>query len=469
MKDKIRRRSFLRRSALSSMLMGLTGLSLGARTRSESPEARLERLTSTRPAVGSPVIGMRDKPIEQVKVGVIGLGNRGSFHARLLGNLYPDKAKVTAICDVRPERVEATLAELKEKGQNPATYSGDPDAWREMVKRDDIDLIVVVTPWDLHTPMCVEGMRQGKHVATEIPAALTLEECWELVNTSEETQRHCVMLENVCYGDEELWVLNMAQEGVFGTLTHAEAAYIHNLREHMFSQDYYYNQWRIRFHEKIDANLYPCHGLGPVSQYLDILRGDAYDTLVSMSSREASLTEVAKTVAPSNEFYGRTGFAHGDMNSSLIKTKQGRTILVQHDVVTPRPYSRINALGGTKGYHEGYPSRLALEEHGHDWVPDEVYQEYREKYRHPIWETLKEGIEKNGGHGGMDFVMMYRLIDCLNNGWPVDMDVYDAAAWSAVVPLSRLSVEVGSAPVKFPDFSRGAWKEGRKLGIFAYM
>ena len=218
-----------------------------------------------------------------------------------------------------------------------------------------------------------------------------------------------------------------------------------------------------------DGNLYPTHGLGPVAQYMGIDRGDRFESLVSMSSREASLSEVSKTVDPLNEFYNHKSFRHGDMNNSFIKTARGRTILVQHDVVTPRPYSRINALAGTKAYHEGYPSRLSLAGKGHDWLGEKEYQEYRERFRHPIWAKLKDGIEKHGGHGGMDFVMLYRIVDCLNNGWPLDMDVYDAAAWSVVTPLSSLSVDLGSVPVKFPDFTRGRWKEERRLGLFEYM
>jgi hypothetical protein len=222
----------------------------------------------------------------------------------------------------------------------------------------------------------------------------------------------------------------------------------------------------MRYHLKQDGNLYPTHGLGPVAQYMGINRGDRFTHLVSMSSLQASLSEVSKTVDPSNEFFDRNDFIHGDMNNSLIKTAKGRSILVQHDVVTPRPYSRINALAGTKAYHEGYPSRLSIAGKGHEWLNENTYAEYQDKYRHPIWEKLKEGIAKNGGHGGMDFVQMYRLIDCLNHGRPLDMDVYDAAAWSSIVELSKISTELGSIPVKCPDFTRGGWEEERQLGIF---
>jgi hypothetical protein len=277
-----------------------------------------------------------------------------------------------------------------------------------------------------------------------------------------------MMLENVCYGEEELWILNMVQKGVFGTLTYGEAAYIHNLRDsHILVDKKYYENWRMKANIAQDGNLYPTHGLGPVAQYMDINRGDKFDRLVSMSSKEASLSEGAQNLSSDHPFFGQKNIAHGDMNNTLIKTAHGRTILVQHDVVTPRPYNRINALAGTKAYHEGYPSRLSVAGMGHDWLGEQEYKEYRDKYKHPIWAKLEEGIKENGGHGGMDFVQIYRLIDCLNHGWPLDMDVYDAAAWSCLVPLSKVSVELGNIPIQVPDFTRGEWEASRKLGIFA--
>lgn len=465
MKDSIKRRSFLKGSILGGAFLGLPGLGFSG---TEGPQEIVDKLSRPTRAFGNSVIGLQVDPIDQVKVGIIGLGNRGTGHLRQFLALHPDKATVTAICDIRSGQVENGEAILKEKGlKKVSTYSGDKDAWKEMIKQDDIDVLIIATPWDLHAEMCVEGMRAGKHVGVEVPAALTVEDCWNLVNTAEETQKNCMILENVCYGNEELWILNMVNEGVFGTLTHGEAAYIHNLRDDYLFSNAYYNKWRIRHHVEMDGNLYPTHGLGPVAQYMDIGRGDRFSFMVSMSSLQAALTEHSKTVEPDNEFYDRKDFKHGDMNSSLVKTEKGRSILVQHDVVTPRPYDRLNALGGTKAYHQGYPSRLSVEGMGHGWLKDEEYKEYRDKYNHPIWESLKDAIAKNGGHGGMDFVMTYRMIDCLNKGLPLDMDVYDTADWSVVTPLSVISTELGSIPVKFPDFTRGQWKKQRELGILA--
>ena len=463
MKKQFDRRSFLRISALTGAFMGIPGLGLAGRN--PSVEEIVDRLGQTPVTRGKSVMGLKVPPIKQVKVGVIGLGNRGNGMTMLVNALCPDKARITAICDVQEAKVEAMLKRLKPSGQNPAVYKGSPTAWKEMVKRDDIDLVLIFTHWDEHVPMAVESMRQGKHVALEVPPAFTLDGCWEMVNTAEETQKNCMILENCCYGNEELWILNMVKQGVFGTLTYAEAAYIHNLRGMLFN-DSYYNKWRIRHHVKRDGNLYTTHGLGPVAQYMDIDRGDRFEYLVSMSSPQASLTEFSKTVNPDNEFYNRTDFKHGDMNTSLIKTAKGRMIQLYHDVVTPRPYSRKDCLAGTKAFHEGYPSRLSVDGlDSHAWLPEDKYQEFKKKYNHPIWDKLKNEIEKYGGHGGMDFVEIYRMIDNLNRGVQLDMDVYDAASWSVVGPLSEISVELGSVPVKCPDFTRGMWKEERKLQI----
>lgn len=446
----------------------MIGLPGGQSFAKASADELVEAAAQVMPAFGKPVFGLRVPPIKQVRVGVIGLGNRGEEHVRLFNAVGTDKCKIVAICDVRDEFAQKSLKMLKDNGgQSPAVYAGKPDAWKEMCKRDDLDLVTIATPWEDHVPQAVFAMQQGKHVAIEVPCALTIEECWLLVNTAEETQRNCMILENVCYGEEELWVLNMAASGVFGTITYAECAYIHDLRELLFSKSYYYNMWRIRHNEARDGNLYPTHGLGPVAQYMDIDRGDRFDFLVSMSSMQAGLEEYAQTVEKDNEFYNRKGFKHGDMSNNLIKTAKGRTILVQHDVVSSRPYSRINMLTGTKACHNGYPSRLSVAPDSHRWLAEAGMKEYKERYAHPLWKKLEKEAEKNGGHGGMDFVMLWRLIDCLNRGVALDMDVYDAAAWSVVTPISELSVQLGSVPVKFPDFTRGYWKNERKLGVFA--
>ena len=463
---KNRRRHFLKNAAALAALVGLPG---GKSFAKADQDDLLTAAAQVQPAKGKPVFGLKVPPIGQVRVGIIGLGNRGAEHARLIDAVGLEKCRLTAICDVRANVVGKVIDALQQgSGQLPEVYLGSPTAWMELCQRDDLDLVIIATPWKDHVPMAVYAMQQGKHVALEVPAAYTIEDCWKLVDTAEETQRNCIMLENVCYGEEELWLLNMAEKGVFGTLTYAECAYIHDLRELMFSQTYYYNQWRLHHHEERDGNLYPTHGLGPVAQYMGIDRGDRFDHLVSMSSLQAGLDEYSEQVETDNVFHGRKGFAHGDMNNTLIKTAKGRIILVQHDVVTGRPYSRINMLAGTKAFHKGYPSRMSVSGEGHGFLSEEKYQEKRKEFAHPVWKKLQTEATKNGGHGGMDFVMLWRLIDCFNRGAALDMDVYDAASWSVVTPLSELSVQLGSVPVQFPDFTRGVWKEKRELGVMDF-
>ena len=437
---------------------------------------KLDLLTKVPKPQGRSVMELQVAPIKPVRIGIIGVGNRGYGHVATIQALAPD-AQIVAICDIRESRVKRAmdlLESLEHKKPKVATYTGSEDAWKEMVKRDDIDLVVVVTPAPDHAAMAIYAMQQGKHVVSEVPIAFTLDECWGLVNTAEETQRHCMMLENVSYGEEELWILNMVREGVFGTLTFAEAGYLHHLLEKLFisSDDPklrgYYKQWRLRLHAEYNANLYPTHGLGPVANYMKVGRGDRFEQLVSMSSLEASLHEYSPKSPPENAFYDVKKFAHGDLNSSMIRTNKGRMIILKHDVVSPRPYSRINALAGTQAYHEGYPSRLALysEDRGEKWLDEKKYQEMRDKYEHPLWVKMKKEAVKNGGHGGIDYLEFYRLIQNLNHGYPMDMDVYDGVNWSVIVPLSRVSVELGSVPVKFPDFTRGNWKQDRELGVY---
>jgi predicted dehydrogenase len=335
-----------------------------------------------------------------------------------------------------------------------------------MAQRDDVDLILIATPWALHTPMAVYGMNQGKHVACEVPIAYTLADCWELVATAERTHRHCIMIENCCYNEEELLVLNMIQNGVFGDLTHCEGAYLHDLRKHLLDEHYYQDQWRVKHHESRDGNFYTTHGLGPISFYLSIGRGDTFDHLTSMSSRERNLSETAARVGSPY-----TQIRCGDINNTLIRTAQGKTILLQFDVHTGRPYSRINKVVGTKAVHDGYPSRLfidkpELEYSGHRWLDGEAYSAYQTKHMHPMIQKLKAISQSfKQGHGGMDFVMIYRLISCLNRGIPLDINVYDSVMWSAITPLSELSVAHGSAPMPIPDFTAGGWRDARPLEI----
>ncbi|MFY0605912.1 MAG: Gfo/Idh/MocA family oxidoreductase [Cyclobacteriaceae bacterium] len=414
------------------------------------------------------MFGFKADPIKTVKVGIIGLGNRGSSLIEMFRWLVENgDAEITALCDLEESKVNKATDKLAEwQKTKPTTYSGNQDEWKKLAKQDNVDLLLITTPWELHTPMAIYGMNQGKHVASEVPIAYSLTDCWNLIETAERTQRHCIMLENCCYNEEELFVLNMIENGVFGDLTHTEGAYLHDLRAHMLSTDYYQDQWRLKHHIERDGNFYTTHGLGPISFYLNIGRGDTYSHLTSMSSRELNLSDTAKRM---DSKY--TAFKCGDMNSTMIKTEQGKTILLQFDVHTGRPYSRINKVVGTKAVHDGYPSRLYIDKEelsywGHKWLDDDGYNEYKSKYQHPIIKKLKTISEDyKQGHGGMDFVMIYRLIKCLNLGLTLDMNVYDGVMWSAITPLSELSVASKSMSVPFPDFTGGIWKNKTELEV----
>jgi hypothetical protein len=389
------------------------------------------------------------------RVGIIGTGGRGTS---LLQNLLGADIAVSALCDVLPEAAKKAAGMVEKAGQKtPTLYTQGDHAYEALLERDDLNLAIIATPWNWHTPMAVAAMQRGKHVATEVPAALTIEECWQLVDTSEKTRRHCIMLENCCYGENETLILNMVRAGLFGDLLYGEGAYIHDLREEMFSNKGE-GLWRRTFHTKLDGNLYPTHGLGPVANYMGINRGDRFDYLVSMSTPARGLAQYRETHIAKGDAKWSERYIDGDMNTSLIKTANGLTINLQHDTSNPHPYDRLNTIAGTKGVFKDYPPRLYL-----DGQPGgEAYgsiDSYKAQYEHPLWKKQGEIARKLGGHGGMDFIEIYRLTECMRKGLPPDLDVYDAAAWSAPGPLSRSSLAQGSAPVKFPDFTRGKWKE----------
>mgnify|MGYP005850943017 CR=1 FL=1 len=386
---------------------------------------------------------------ETIHLGLIGAGERGRYLLHEL--LACEGVQVKAIADTRREAVDLACQRVVEAGQPaPHSWAGE-DAWQRLLE-NDLDLVYVATPWDTHARYAVEAMQAGKHVGVEVPAAVTLEECWQLVETSETTRRHCVMLENCCYDYWETLVKRMVRAGLLGTITHAECAYIHDLRQ-MLMWDYSEGLWRRLPHTMRNGNHYPTHGLGPVAQILEIGDGDAFDYLVSMSSLSASLAEYRDRTVPPQDPKRQERYICGDMNTSLIRTKKGRTIVLQHSVVSPRPYERNFLISGTRGAFRDYPPRLFLDGVNQEeaWLsPDE----YRSQWEDPLWTNFGEQARKQGGHGGMDFIMNYRLVQILREGLAPDSDVYDAADWSAPGPLSELSVSRRSAAVDFPDFRR---------------
>ncbi len=404
-------------------------------------------------------------PLDLVRVGMVGTGSRGSGHTGRL--LAIDGVEIKAICDpyapaTQRNRELCTLAGRPE----PDSYSKDNYDYRRLLDRDDIDIVVISTPWEWHARQAVDAMKAGKHAFIEVPAALTIDECWELVETSEKTQRHCMMMENTCYGREELMVLNMCRHGVFGELLHGKGAYNHDLRYQMKEIERGTGSWRTPHHTNRNGNLYPTHGLGPIAQYMNINRGDRFQYLTSMSTPAMGRARYANEHFPPDHARNRTRYICGDLNVSLIKTARGRTIQVEYDTTTPRPYDRINLLQGTKGIFRGYPNRVTIEGRNdpHAWAD---LEDYYSEFDHPLWTQISAEAERRGaaGHGGMDFVMTWRLISCLRNGEPLDQDVYDAASWSVVSALTEQSVAHESRPVDFPDFTRGRWQTMKPLGI----
>jgi hypothetical protein len=399
--------------------------------------------------------------IDTVRIGIVGLGMRGSGAVERLS--YIEGAEIVAICDKYSDRVAAAQNKLQKMGRPKAREYGGNDGWKAMCEYKDIDLIYIVTPWELHAPIAIRAMQYGKHAATEVNAGMTLDECWQLVETSEKTKKHCMMLENCCYDFFELLTLNMVRNGMFGELVHAEGAYIHDLStDYLFNKKAYADMWRLRENAKRNGNLYPTHGLGPIAQCMNINRGDKMDHLVSMSTRDFSLGPLAKEKAASDPFFSE--FAdkpyRGNMNTTIIKTNKGKTMMLQHDVSTPRPYSRIHLLSGTKAVAQKWPGpeRIGF---GHSWIKKEELDKLYEQYSPPIVKHIGAIAKEVGGHGGMDFIMDWRLIDCLRNGLPLDQDVYDAASWSSIIPLTQQSVNNKSRTVDIPDFTRGAWKTNK--------
>jgi predicted dehydrogenase len=434
------------------------GLALTASSRSASTPA---------PSAGA--VGLRAPAMDRVRVGIIGLGARGGGHLGTLLTL--DGVEIVALCDNHAPTLAKAFARVeKAKRPVPASYGKDDQDWKRMLERKDLDIVFVVTPWELHAPMGVATMLAGKHVFIEVPIALTVEENWQLVDTAEKTQRHCMMLENTCYGREELLCLNLCRLGVLGELLHAEGAYIHELRSQMNNVEHGTGSWRTPHYAKRNGNLYPTHGIGPVAQYLGINRGDRFDYLSSVSSPARGRELYAKAKFPANHRWNTelTSWVGGDINTSIIKTVRGRSLMMQWDETSPRPYSRLNLIQGTKGTFASYPARLVIEgetKSTHAWTEGATLETLFKKYEHPLWKKIGDLATANGGHGGMDFIMLWRVITCLRQGEPLDQDVYDGTSWSVLIPLTEWSVAHRSQSVDVPDFTRGRWEKTAPLGI----
>jgi predicted dehydrogenase len=404
--------------------------------------------------------------LDKVKVAIIGVGSRGRGHVGHLTKI--EGVEMVAICDLREDFAKRSAKLATGRGHQPKIYTGEENAWEKMLEETRPDAVFIATPWALHAPMCIKSMKAGAHAFCEVPLAVTVQEMWDIVEASETTGRHCMMLENVNYGREELLYLNMVRQGAIGEILHGEASYIHELRKQM-EDNQTTGSWRTFEYARRNGNLYPTHGLGPVAQYMNLGRGeDNFGRIVSFSSpAKGRALYAGKSDKLSNPEFKTMEFKGGDINTSIIKTTLGRTIMVQWDETSPRPYSRHNLIQGTKGTLAGFPNRIAIEgvNDYHKWAENEAWEEIAAKYEHPLFKRMGDLAKKMGGHGGMDFLMLFRIIECLRNGEPLDQNLYEGCFWSAVGPLSEKSVAEDGMPQVFPDFTRGNWKTTKPLGI----
>ena len=453
MSKKVDRRDFIRTAAIAG-----AGLTLGA---DRVHAAGIEAPQFTLPGAADDAL-FRSEPLERVRIGFVGVGHQGTGHVQNF--LRIENVDIVAICDIVPEHVQRAQKLVTDAGRRqPAGYSRGTEDFRRMIDTEQPDLVFTATPWEWHAPVMLHAMRNGSHAATEVPMGVSLDELWELVETAESTRRHCVMMENCCYDRAEMMILNMARQGLFGDLMHAECGYLHDLRQLKLT-DFYVNRWRVRHSITRNGDLYPTHGVGPVAQWMNVNRGNQFDYLVSMASPGRGLNQWAAEHIGVDSQEARQHYSLGDVVNTLIRTKSGQTILITHDTNLPRPYSRKILLQGTQGLVRKYPeAKIHIEGRSrpHAW---EDLESYRAEFEHPVWKTLEERA-RGAGHGGMDFIEDFRLIQCLREGAPMDMDVYDGAAWTAITMLSEQSIAQRSRPMDFPDFTRGAWMRRPRLPI----
>ena len=421
---------------------------------------------------GGSMSGFAAPRLERVRVAIVGVGKRGYYALKRLA--FMPGVDVTAICDIDEAAMSKSRKFFSDKGLRPAREFLGPEAYKDLCQWDGVDAVYACVPWKLHAPVALEAMRTKKHAFVEVPATMDVDSCWELVETSEATRQHCMMLENCCYGEREMLALNLCRKGLLGNTVYGEAGYLHSgaTRGHKVSE------FRAEWYKEHRGNYYPTHGLGPVAQYMNINRGDRFDYLNTMETK--SIGDLIREGDPrwegeNLETYKK--YLIGGYNSSLIRTVKGKMILLNLSCTVPHPYSRINTIQGTHGVFMDYPLRIDIERTPGSGPREtkknpsgcrfdqERTAEYREKYRHPLWTQLGEIAQKVGGHGGMDFLMDLRWVYCLQNGLPLDMDVYDLASWSCLCEITEKSEAKRGAPVEIPDFTRGAWKTMKPLGI----
>lgn len=412
---------------------------------------------------------------KKVRLGFIGVGLRGQSHLEMA--MYRSDVEVIAICDIDPKAIAIAQNMIAKKGRKEAVVyqKGDHD-FENLVKRDDIDGVVIATPWEWHVPMALAAMKAGKYAGVEVSATVTLQESWDLVNMYEKTGSHCMILENVCYRRDVMAVLNMVRQGMFGSLSHVQCGYQHDLREVKFNDGVHPYGGGVEFGEKgfseakwrtqhsVDRNgdIYPTHGLGPVAEMLNINRGNQFLYLTSMATSSQGLHDYIVKKGGANHPNAKVKFKLGDIVQTMIKCANGETILITHDTNLPRPYSLGFRVQGTNGIWTEDNKSIYLDgvsPKQHRW---EDFKPYQDKYDHPLWVNHAADAE-NAGHGGIDYFVLRAFIEAIKNKVAPPIDVYDAAAWSAISPLSEESIRKGSAPVQIPDFTRGKWKTNKPI------
>jgi predicted dehydrogenase len=460
---KITRKNFLK-------LGGLAGIGMMFGTSQANTRASV---TTFRPQKFN-MHGYAAPKLETVRIGFIGVGSRGSGNVIRYASI--EGVEIKALCDPVPQRVEASRASLKREfsRHNPDSYADSKDDWKKVCERNDIDMVCIGTPWKLHAPIAIYAMEHDKHVYVDLPLGVTVEECWQVVEASERTRKHCYMDSGNCHGGMAAVLLNMVRQGYFGDIIHAEGHYIHDRVSQTsgrWDRDennwFGYRPWRLQENVNRNGNLYPGHGLGPLSQMMDLNYGDQMDYMVSVSGNDFTMADKMKELAETDDYFRPyVGLSfRGNMNTSIIRTHKGRTIMLQHDISSPRPGHRFDLISGNKGIFRASPDRIATSEHG--WLPQEEFDGLREKYTPEITKRFNEKVSQaQGVRGGRSYERVspsdWRLIDSLRNGLPLEVDVYDGALWSVITPLSEWSVAREGQTVKVPDFTGGSWRTNKR-------
>jgi hypothetical protein len=460
---KINRREFVKNAAIAGI--GTAAVSSAAMT----TEKQQQKKPSTAPS-------------DRLKVGFIGVGNRGGGHIRT--TLGMGNVDIVAICDVSERSIETSKRNLaRAKAPEPKVYTGSELAFLDMLSKEKLDAVIIATPWEWHSRMAVAAMKAGIYTAVEVPACITVDQAWDLVNTHEQTGVELMFLENGCYGRSEMAILNMVRQNIFGEMLHCRCGYLHDLRGVKFNDGQVYDyipghplkfgkdafaeaQWRGLHSLRRNGDLYPTHGIGPVAHVLDIHNGNRFTSLSAFATKARGLGKYVADYGGSDHPLKNAQWNCGDIVTSQIKCENGETVLVTHDCNNPRPHVSDSFVQGTKGVWYGDWKSIYIEKLSPKVSQYEPEDEWVKKYDHQYWRQDADKAASTG-HGGVDYMVLNDFYTGVKNNRPASIDVYDAAAWSAISELSEMSVARGGEPVDFPDFTRGKWLHFRKDRIFA--